>query len=231
MMVCGQQQRDHVAKGLGQHDQAHDLAVAHAERIAGLSLALGDTLDSRANDFRIVGRLKQREGNQRGSQPDIPHGPAKHRLYGLGHDQEKPENHHDERDGPKQVDIGRGRLGQERSREDSRATASSVPQTMPKTTAVRVISRVMTAPFAQKGERAGNGTPVEFVHRLPLLGYHEARNARAPLDPTHEEHHHDVDDQVEQGDGDERLVRLRRVIHQLLGLAGEFDEPDRGRDR
>ena len=55
------QRRQNAADALRDHDQAHALAIAHAERPAGLHLAALDALDARAEDFADIGAGDQAE--------------------------------------------------------------------------------------------------------------------------------------------------------------------------
>mmetsp|Transcript_6605 Transcript_6605/g.27394 ORF Transcript_6605/g.27394 Transcript_6605/m.27394 type:complete len:393 (+) Transcript_6605:1964-3142(+) len=94
----GQQHRKHIPEGLRQHDQAHALAVGHAQRIAGMDLAPGHRLDARAHDLGVVAGLEQCEGDEG------RHLPAQ-RPQQLGDQQEEPQDHHHQRDGAQRVDV------------------------------------------------------------------------------------------------------------------------------
>ena len=60
-----EQDRQHVAERLRQHDLAHRLPVVEAERVAGRHLPARDRLDARAHDLAVVRGLEQRERDHR----------------------------------------------------------------------------------------------------------------------------------------------------------------------
>ena len=67
------QRRQNAADALRYHDQAHALAVAHAERPAGLHLPALDALDARAEDFADIGagdKAKGENAERKGRRPE-----------------------------------------------------------------------------------------------------------------------------------------------------------------
>jgi hypothetical protein len=79
---------------LRQHDQAHHLPVAEAERHRALVLALGDRLQAAAHDFRHVGRGEQRDADQRAQQlVRRPAGRHEQRQHHARHEQHGDQRH------------------------------------------------------------------------------------------------------------------------------------------
>ena len=64
-MVCVSNTGSMLRKACGSIHVAHALPVGHAERIARVDLAAWHRLDAGAHDLGEVGRLKEREGDQR----------------------------------------------------------------------------------------------------------------------------------------------------------------------
>src|ERR1700674_1660969 len=114
---------------------------------------------------------------------------------------------------------------------DNRISASTVPHAIPTTMAVPVISRVVFRPPQRMGRAPGMELQSKSYMTSPLFTADETGYASATFDPAHDKHDDHVDQQIQQGDGNKRFVRLGREIHQLLGLPGEFDEADGGRYR
>src|SRR5215510_3245624 len=64
----GEQDRQHVAERLRQHDLPHGLPVREPQRVAGPHLPPRDRLDPGAHDLAVVGGLEHHEGDQRGQE-------------------------------------------------------------------------------------------------------------------------------------------------------------------
>jgi hypothetical protein len=94
----GEQQRHHIPKSLRQNDSLHRLGVSQPERVRGVDLASRYALNAGPNDFSVVRRLEEREPNEGGSKSRIGRPTkAKHCAQELGHNQEEPQEDHDER--------------------------------------------------------------------------------------------------------------------------------------
>src|SRR6185369_2206244 len=105
--------------------------------------------------------------------------------------------------------------------------ASKVPQTMPTSTAWKVMAREIFMPSQRKGKAPGME---DQSNSYMLFASDIARDGDAFFELVHQGHHGDVDDDVGQGHGDEGIEGLRRVIDQLAALGGQFEEADGGAD-
>ena len=94
--------RDHVAQGLREHDAAHRLQRAEAQRLGGLQLTVRDRLQPAAHDLRDVGALEQRDHDQR---PDEEAGRIDEGRDGVEHEVLADEQEGDERHGSEQLDV------------------------------------------------------------------------------------------------------------------------------
>ena len=103
-----QQQRGHLAKRLGQDDQAHGLRIAHPQCLRRAHLAARDGLDAGANDLAEVRRLEHDERHQAGAERAdrgvLAGDPAQHER----HREVEPGDHQQQRDRAEVVDIGGG---------------------------------------------------------------------------------------------------------------------------
>ena len=96
-----QQDRQHVAERLRQHDVAHGLRIAQAQRVTGPRLPARNAKDTRAHDLTVVGRFEQNEADQRGLK-------SVHLLLNHDRHQEiKPEDHEQQWQGTEEVDPDR----------------------------------------------------------------------------------------------------------------------------
>src|SRR3990172_5329007 len=92
-------------------------------------------------------------------------------------------------------------------------TASRVPQAIPASMAVAVIFRVTFMPAHRNGRAPGMELQSSSYMLAPpadVTGY-----PRSALDPAHEGHDDDVDEDVQDRHGDERLVGLGSVVDEL----------------
>ncbi|MNE59219.1 hypothetical protein D3C80_1543010 [compost metagenome] len=114
-----QQQRGHFAKRLGQDDQTHGLAVAHAQGLCRTHLALGDRLHTGADDFTEVRRLEHHERHDAGGEGTdrrvFAGNPAQHERYR----QVEPGDHQQQWDGTEVVDVDAGDVRQQLVRRQS----------------------------------------------------------------------------------------------------------------
>ncbi|MNC42457.1 hypothetical protein D3C75_912720 [compost metagenome] len=103
-----QQQRRHLAERLRQDDQAHHLAVRHAQCLGSTHLALGNRLHTGADDFAEVRRFEHHEGHdarsERADRRVFAGDPAQHERYR----QVEPGDYQQQRDRAEVVDVRAG---------------------------------------------------------------------------------------------------------------------------
>ncbi|MEY9655203.1 hypothetical protein ABH980_002210 [Bradyrhizobium ottawaense] len=104
------QDRQHVAEGLRQHDVAHGLGVGQPQRAGRGRLAARDRLDTGAHDLGEVRRLEHDEGDERGCERADADGArgAGQPLPDIGHQEVEPEDDQHQRQRAHEVDIDAG---------------------------------------------------------------------------------------------------------------------------
>jgi hypothetical protein len=123
-----------------------------------------------ANDLGVIGRFEQREAHHRRTEAQV----ATRREIEQGfdearHDQEEPEQHHDQRHGAEQVDVAGGEPRQRLDRRQTHHGQQGAPDDADDHRLSGDDQRNLHA-VPQEGQSAGDGGPVEFVnHDLPPI--------------------------------------------------------------